>query len=204
MRSPAPARRYGGRLLVPALASLAFAACDGGPTEPPPADPGATLTVDASSTTTWAAVDLAAVAQLVPVADPATSPAWDIAFQTTKVMLNGDASGPGGVVGYCLCQNAAATNDEVRAMTAEGELADFQAVTRADVPAAGEGWSAAIFDQKRWYRYNLTGTDHQVWPTYDVYLVKRGSEVYKVQVTGYYGAAGQPRQITFRYARLTS
>ena len=191
------------RVLLAGFALLA-AACDGGPTDPPAADPGATLTVDASSATAWALVDLASPAQQVQAADPAASPAWDLAFQVTKVAVNGGAAGPGGVTAHCLCQNAAASNDQVRAMTPESELQDFQAVTRDQVPASPEAWSAAVFDEQRWYRYNLTGSDHQVWPTFDVYLVRRGNEVYKVQVTGYYGADGKARQITFRYARLTS
>jgi hypothetical protein len=55
---------------------------------------------------------------------------------------------------------------------------------------------------KPWYRYNITGTDNQIWPTYDVYLVRRGSDVYKVQLVGYYDAGGRSRQITVRYAPL--
>lgn len=192
----------GGRLLSAGLIAVAAAACEGGPIDPPPSDLGATLTVDASSATTWALVDLGTPAQLVQVSDPAASPAWDLGFQTTKVMVNGSTSGSAGVVAYCVCQNASATNEQVKTMTPETELADFQAVTRAQIPAAGEAWSAEVFDQKRWYRYNITGSDHQVWPTHDVYLVKRGNEIYKLQLTGYYGADGKPRQITFRYAKL--
>ena len=59
-----------------------------------------------------------------------------------------------------------------------------------------------VFDAKRWYRYNVTGTDHQVWPTFDVYLVRRGAALYKVQIVGYYGPAGEPRRITLRYAKV--
>jgi hypothetical protein len=58
-----------------------------------------------------------------------------------------------------------------------------------------------VFDAHPWYRYNLDG-GHQIWPTYDVFLIRRGDAVYKVQLTSYYGATGDSRQITFRYARL--
>jgi hypothetical protein len=61
-----------------------------------------------------------------------------------------------------------------------------------------------VFDEHRWYRYNLTGTDHQIWPTYDVYLIRRGTEVYKVQLVSYYDATGDSRHITFRYAPLAA
>lgn len=190
------------RLIAAAGLALSATACDSSPTEPVP-DPGAALTVDASSNTAWALVNLGSPAQLVQASDPAASAAWDLGFQTTKVMLNGGATGPAGMVAYCVCQNAAASNEQIKTMTPESELTDFETVTKAQIPAAGDAWSAGVLDQKRWYRYNITGSDHQVWPTYDVYMVKRGNEVYKVQLTGYYGADGKPRQITFRYARLT-
>lgn len=195
-------RRY--RLALAAPLALALAACDsGGPAGPDaPEETIATLTADASAG--WAFVDLGEPARAVAVADPGTSAAWDIAFNATGVMLNGGGDGPGGVVGYCVCQNQAATDEQVLAMTAEGELADFTAVRAGQVPAAGDaGWSAEVFETKKWYRYNLTGS-HQVHPTYEVYLVKRGSEVYRIQLIGYYGPAGETRRITVRYGRLSS
>lgn len=195
-------RLRGGWPLAAGLAVLVLSACDGGITEPTPPDPGATLTVDASSATAWALVDLAVPARVVPAAEPAASSEWDIAFRATGVMLNGGTNGSAGVVAACVCQNAGATDEQVKAMTPESELADFEAVTAAGIPAAGAAWTTDVFDQKKWYRYNLTGSDHQVWPTYDVYLVRRGSEVFKVQLTGYYGEDGKARQIRFRYARL--
>jgi hypothetical protein len=33
--------------------------------------------------------------------------------------------------------------------------------------------------------------------------VKRGDAVYKIQLIDYYSSAGDPRNISFRYARLT-
>lgn len=61
-----------------------------------------------------------------------------------------------------------------------------------------------VFATQPWYRYNLTGTDHQIWPTFNVYLVRRSGALFKVQVISYYGAGGAPRQITLRYQRLAN
>lgn len=190
------------RLAPAVLLAFVASACGDDPTGPETPDAGASFTVDASDAASWALVDLERPAQLVAVTDPVGSSAWDLGFQATKVMLNGGTSGPAQMVAHCLCQNTAATGEQVMAMTPESERADFEAVTRDLIPAAPAAWSASVFDASRWYRYNLTGSDHQVWPTYEVYLVKRGDEVYKVQLTGYYGADGTPRQITFRYALL--
>jgi hypothetical protein len=147
-------------------------------------------------------VDLQNEGRIVEASDPASSTLWDVGFQTSKVMVNGGAAGPAGIVAYCLCQNAAATPAQIMAMTPESELAKFEAVTAANVPGAGAGWSAQVMTDKPWYRYNLTGQDHFIWPTYDVYLIRRGEAVYKLQITGYYSATGDPRFITFRYAQL--
>jgi hypothetical protein len=303
--------------------------------------------VDAS--TGWAFASIADES-LVSVSDPAASTAWDVGFNATSVMLNGGAAGPAGVTGHCICQNAGASDAEIIAMTAEAELADFDAVGEADIPddpksfesealqTAIDGWYSGtgtgavadtdrawllrlqdgtsyaklrvtsltgptdthagsvtieyavqpsaeaafeatetltldasslvsldlntgsttpaadewdlslegftlrlnsgvsgpgaagatpspepfatvttaavdsrayqvdafggVFETHPWYKYNLTG-ENIIHPTFDVYLLKRGAEVYKVQLIDYYSAAGEPRNISFRYARLT-
>ena len=340
------------RTVALVLAALAMTGCSDGTLEPLDPEAG-TLTVDAS--TKWAFVRLGDSADTVAVGAPGSSAAWDIAFFSTSVMLNGGEAGPGALNGYCVCQNASATDAEVLAMTPESERADFEAVTAASIPASDSAWVSdalspaiagwyaynpathqvaadagktwkirmaeavnpgyaklrvtgitnatrtsagrvtieyatqsalgapmgtvrtavldatngrvyfdfargtvtdasdwdialegfairvnsgasgagragavlasesfaamtdasdapaqiyrsdaygGVFDARKWYRYNLTGS-HDISPTYDVYLIRRGADVYKVQLTGYYDAAGQSRRITFRYARLT-
>jgi hypothetical protein len=185
--------------LVVALAG-GVAACSESATEPVVDEPVRTQTLDAS--TTWAYTDLRGdTAVAVPVADATTSTTWDLGFMATGVQLNGGEAGPGGMVAYCVCQNAGATDAEILAFTAAGELADFEAVTSAQIPATASSWSATAIADTPWYRYNLTG-NHDIAPTYNVYLVKRGSEVYKIQIISYYDPAGKTRQITFRYVQL--
>lgn len=333
---------------------LAAVACSDSTTEPLPPDPvTATLTVDAASAPAY--VKLGVPAQSVTVADPTTSSAWDIRLVATTLTLNGGAAGPGGVSGYCICDNANATDAQVRTMTPESQLAAFEAVTASSIPAeasfqsdlltpaiaawytgsgaatvaapartwivrrgaggallakfrvtniagatatnagsitfeyavqaaagapfgtaqtrtvdvrggdvyfdlgagatstaagtwdlrlggfairtnggaSGSGAVSAlldattpfatidaayagtappqafrrdafggVFSAQPWYRYNITGTDNQIWPTFNVYLVKRGADVYKVQLTSYYSVTGASRQITLRSAKL--
>ena len=333
-------------LLALALPLLLAAACSSDDVIAPPPPVEGTMTVDAASG--WAFVDLESGDVVTPTPSSSESEAWDIAFSVTSVMLNGGLAGPGGVAGYCVCQNETATNEQVLAMTAASELADFEGVT--SVPAGitwieeeltpafsgwytgsgataaadpakvflvrladgesyaklrvadledptaaapgtitfeyavqptsadefgptlaevvtvnasstilldldaedgvpiGEGWDlridgwnvtlnggpsgageagvipttdafeeittayvegvsyatdryAGVFGEHPWYRYNIQG-DHRVSPTFDVYLVKRGASVYKVQLLDYYGTTGAPRQISFRYERI--
>lgn len=303
------------------------------------------FTVDARNA--WVYVSLADSAVVTPTPSASESAAWDIAFFSTNVTLNGGAAGPGGVTGACLCQNAAATNTELLAMTPTSELPDFENVTtvpagvtftsdvltpavtgwftgtgaaavadttknwlvrladstsyavvrvksiasptattagtvtleyrlqattasalaatqtvvvnlatgakRVDLNAgavttdaaawdlqlegftirvnggiSGSGKGAAavgtgaftaattavtmanayrqdvyagIFGTNRYWRYNLAG-DFRVTPSFDVYVIKRGTRTYKLQVINYYNESGAPRYITFRWARL--
>lgn len=131
---------------------------------------------------------------------PQNSLAWDIGFLATSVILNGGQAGPAGVGGYCVCQNAAATSEQILAMSPESELVDYDAVTLSDVPAP-TAFTAGVFTEKPWYRYNLAG-DNRISPMYHVYLIKRENAYYKLQITGYYSVTNAPRQITFRYQRL--
>lgn len=85
------------------------------------------------ATSSWQFVSLADSSIVAPSPAANLSAEWDIAFLGTNVTLNGGAAGPGGVTAACLCQNAAASNDEVLAMTAQSELADFEAVTAVPV-----------------------------------------------------------------------
>jgi HmuY protein len=327
------------------LAAALTAGCSDDVTRPPPPAEG-TITVDASSA--YAYFSLQGGGLVTPAPTASESPSWDIAFWTTNVTLNGGAAGPAGVTGFCVCQNAAATDAEILAMTPESELADFEAVTAvpagatftADAltpaiagwftgsgatavadpsktflvrladslayakvhvtslqgasatsagkvtlefavqpsPAAslgptqtlevdlttagarnvdlntgsltssptdwdlrfdgftirvnsgvsgpGKGGAAAgtgtfasittaktadqayradvyagVFGAQRWYKYNLAG-DNRISPTFDVYLVKRGSAVYKLQLLNYYNTTGSPRFVTFRYKQI--
>jgi hypothetical protein len=80
----------------------------------------------------------------------------------------------------------------------------FATVTTAAVDARAYQVDAfaGVFGVNPWYRYNLTG-ENIIHPTFDVYLLKRGPDVYKLQLIDYYSPAGEPRNITFRYAKLT-
>jgi hypothetical protein len=191
------AARAGRALTVLSLA-LAIGACSNDTTAPEPLVPvTATFTADAATATAFVA--LGTQPRAVAASDSTSATSWDIAFNATNVKLNT----AGGVTAYCLCSNQTATDAAVMAMTATAQLSTFEQVSATAIPTDAS-FTADMFTAKKWYRYNLTGADHQIWPTFDVYLVKRGSTVYKVQVTNYYGATGTARQITIRSALIRS
>jgi hypothetical protein len=343
------------RLALAALVLLAACGGDGGLAPIVPVTKS--ITVDASAGYVYLKLDT--TANVVAVATPSTSEAWDMGFFATGVTLNGGAAGPGGVSAYCLCANSGATTAQLQAMTAANQLGAFDSVEAGVIPAAAsfqadaldpvingwfsgsgaaaipvttrafilrktvsaavilskfqvtaisgatasapgqvsfqyavqpsagaafgatqskvvnvaagspvyfdltagaattaggtwdiafDGWTirvnggvsgaggvsavpdnatafanitatyaasappqayrsdsfSGVFAASPWYRYNITGSDNQIWPTFNVYLVRRGSAVYKVQLTSYYSPSGAPRNITIRYAQLAN
>jgi hypothetical protein len=333
------------RPLAAALVVTGLAACSSDDVVSPPTRAEGEFTVDASSR--WVYVNLGDSAVVTPSPSAAQSTDWDIAFFGTNVTLNGGDAGPGGVTGFCVCQNAQATNAQVLGMTPESEVADFDAITAVPAGAAfvsdvatpavtgwfsgtgaaatadpsktflvrladslayakvrvtsitnatatsagrvtleysvqtsptaalgttrtltvdlaggaqsvdlntgtvttsatdwdlrlsgftirvnggvsgpGKGGAATetasfesittaktadqayrtdvyagVFGTQRFYRYNISG-DNRISPTFDVYLIKRGAAVYKLQIVNYYNATGQSRHITFRYEQI--
>lgn len=113
---------------------------------------------------------------------------WDVRFEGWVIRVNSGISGSG--------EAGAAAPEE-----GETFATLTTAVTAAQAYAADR--YAGVFGSSPWYRYNLTG-QHRVHPTFDVYLVRRGDNVYKVQLTGYYGPAGQARQIGLRYEQIAN
>lgn len=114
---------------------------------------------------------------------------WDLRFHGFEIRMNSGASGPGHL-------SAVADN-----FTPFAQITAARAAS-APPPAFRRDVLTSVFASAPWHRYNITGFDYRVWPTFNVYLVRRGSEVYKVQLTGYYDLAGTPGRITIRSARL--
>jgi hypothetical protein len=62
-------------------------------------------------------------------------------------------------------------------------------------------FTSALNNPEGPFLYNLAG-DNRLSPTYNVYLVKVGTAIYKIQLIGYYGATGTSGYPTLRYARI--
>ncbi|HMS01628.1 MAG TPA: HmuY family protein [Gemmatimonadaceae bacterium] len=114
---------------------------------------------------------------------------WDIRFEGFLIRANSGASGGAGIL----------VAPPVDADFATLDLTTLRATPNRDF---GQDALGGPFGARPWYKYNVTGTDQQIWPNFNVYLVKKGSQVFKGQLTGYYDAQGQSRRITVRSARL--
>jgi len=87
----------------------------------------------------------------------------------------------------------------------------FTALTRADDALQYAGflsglsgpipYTSALDDPYGTLLYNLAG-DNRLSPTFNIYLIRVGTSVYKMQVTGYYSATGSGGFVTIRYAKI--
>lgn len=86
---------------------------------------------------------------------------------------------------------------------------DFSALTVADdAPEYGLFLSLisgpvpnSFSDQHAPFLYNLAG-DNRLTPTFNIYLLKLGTSVYKMQLIGYYNGSGQSGYPVIRYAKI--
>ncbi|HET6681751.1 MAG TPA: HmuY family protein [Gemmatimonadaceae bacterium] len=115
--------------------------------------------------------------------DPTT---WDFAFVGYSIEVNGGSSG-GGSAG---------------AAALDVPFADFTSMDGIPSSAFTADGFGGVFVESPWFRYNLLGDDHHIWPTFNVYLIRTGDDVYKIQLTSYYDLNGSARRITFRYQKL--
>jgi len=143
------------RYLAPALAALLFVAACNDETTAPPVQSGE-LEINASSNTDFTYFSFGSDG-VVTVADPATSTGWDLAFRRYSIRLNGGVAGPKGVTAFNLENNAGATDAEILAFTAAGELPAFDAIDASDIPASGFTSETLAPDLTSWFRPTQTG-----------------------------------------------
>ncbi len=131
-----------------------------------------TFTIDATNENEWAYFSFE-TGNVTEVADAINSEEWDIAFQRTKVKLNGGVSGPGMGSALLLTET---TFEEVTVVPEDGYSVDTED-TLAIVPQSEEGW------------YIYTGPPtHWILPLEDrVFVIKAADGTFtKVRFMGYY------------------
>jgi hypothetical protein len=113
-------------------------------------------------------------------ADPANVPDWDFKIEYDgiareyRITLNGGVSGTGKAAAF----GPITTPDTYTSGT------DSTLVTHYASDSAG-----GVFVDSSWYAYGQSfspAVDHKLWPNYRVYLIKSGTDVYKLQILSYY------------------
>ncbi len=149
--------------------------------------------LDASSTTTWHHLDLETGLAVMP-SDPSADRTWDLAFQRFLILSNGGASGGGGGL---VARIEGQAFDTITRAPESGWIED-----RVDGPEDRDETndSAFVNGTNDWYSYELA--THALTARTDiVYIVQTpDAHYFKVQVLGYYDAAGSPGFLRFRWA----
>ncbi len=193
----------------PALVAVSLlAACSSdestGPLELPPE----TTQVFADASTATVYLQLGDTVRTVNPSNPGSSTDWDFSVFRTAVALNSGAGGSGSVTGYCLCQNAALTPAEVQALDAAPELAAFDAVTAAQIPADSEFTQETLVPRiTGWFTGSGASAQANTGRTFVIIRsrVLPIPQYGKFRVVGISGATStSPGSVTFEYAMQAS
>ncbi|MCU0624996.1 MAG: hypothetical protein MUF21_00685 [Gemmatimonadaceae bacterium] len=119
---------------------------------------------------------------------------WDVAFDRWTMRTNSAATGENQVTNLRFGPGTTqSSNTFANANLAFARVAP-SFVWRRDT---FEG----VFATQPWYKYD--SQVNAIYPTYDVYLVRRGTAVWKVQFTGYFLPQGSDeRRVTIRAVSL--
>ncbi len=125
------------------VTGAAVAGCESESTGPDPVTPSGTVTIDATSNTSFVYFNLT-TGQPVTVTNPSASSAWDLAIRRYEVRLNGGISGSKGLTGANLANNENATTEQILGFTAENQKAAFDAIGPTSIPDAASFVSERI------------------------------------------------------------
>jgi hypothetical protein len=143
-----------------------------------------TAQIDATSRTEWVGLDLDAHSE----ADAAQPGTWDLAFQRFHIRAQGEVATLAGST-FAAVSTAPASGFE----TDQPDGADANSDADTVLETAQGGW------------YGYDPATHQLSAKPLVYVVKSdGGRFFKVELTGYYDAAGTPAVISLRYAELAA
>ncbi len=150
-----------GACIASSLTLALLIACESDTTAPPEVFEEGQIAIDASSPVGFTYLSLADAGGVVIPPDPATSNDWHMGFRRFLVRLNGGVAGPGSVSAVNLGNNANASAEEIVALTEQDGEAAFEAVTEADIPAAGSFVEDGLAPDPgaSWFRFDpLAGT----------------------------------------------
>lgn len=112
---------------------------------------------------------------------------WDVTFiregHSNRVYLNSTVYGKGSVTVYGPTTDSGVNPTQIHSSA-------FQSDTASDA-----------LTTYPWYAYNLQ-SNNKIWPNYRVYLIKKDSTIYKMQVTGYYKKDGASGYISLKIKRM--
>jgi hypothetical protein len=162
-----------------------------------PAIQSQTFEINSTNSTSWKYFSFT-TNDTVTVTDPATSTAWDLAFQRYRVRTNGGLSGNG---------SGSAANSYKKGQTGFDDLIvvpdTTTFVTDASISiAVQQGYATYIVNPTiyTWFTLEFATQGTQIVPSDYIYIVKTGTGKYaKVWFKSYYSATNLSGYVTFQY-----
>ena len=156
-----------------------------------------TFEVNSTSSTTWKYFSFANN-DTITVTDPATSTAWDLAFQRYRIKTNGGASGNGsGSAGNSYKKGQAGFD----ALTIVPDTTTFAPDISISI-AVQQGYANYVVNPTlyTWFALEFAPQGTQIVPSDYIYIVKTGNGKYaKVWIKSYYSATNLSGYVTFQY-----
>lgn len=145
-----------GACIATSLTLALMLGCESDTTAPPEVFEEGEILIDASSPAGFTYLSLADAGGVMVPPDPATSTDWHMGFRRFLIRLNGGVAGPGSVSAVNLGNNASASAEEIVALTEQDGEAAFEAVTEADIPAAGSFMEDGLAPDPgaSWFRFD--------------------------------------------------
>jgi hypothetical protein len=174
---------------------ISFIACKKEDTQAP--IQAQTFEINSTSSAVWKYFSFASN-DTVSIADPATSTAWDLAFQRYRIKTNGGLSGNAAGSAANSYKKGAAGFDELKIVP---DTTTFKTDSSIDI-AVQQGYATYVVNPVlySWFTLEFATQGTQIVPSDYIYIVKTAAGKYaKIWLKSYYSATNQSGHVSFQF-----
>jgi HmuY protein len=182
-------------IFLSAIIVLSLSACKKDNSNPP--IQAQTFEINSTGSTTWKYFSFASN-DTVTIADPASSTAWDLAFQRYRIKTNGGLSGSGSGSAANSYQKGQTGFDALKVVPDTTTFAQDASISIA----VQQGYATYVVNPSlyTWFSLEFATQGTQIVPTDYIYIVKTGTGKYvKVWFKSYYSTTNLSGYVTFQY-----
>src|SRR5450759_67356 len=182
-------------IFLSAIIVLSLSACKKNNSNPP--IQAQTFEINSTGSTTWKYFSFASNDTLT-IADPASSTAWDLAFQRYRIKTNGGLSGSGSGSAANSYQKGQTGFDALKVVPDTTTFAQDASISIA----VQQGYATYVVNPSlyTWFSLEFATQGTQIVPTDYIYIVKTGTGKYvKVWFKSYYSTTNLSGYVTFQY-----
>jgi hypothetical protein len=182
-------------IFLSAIIVLSLSACKKDNSNPP--IQAQTFEINSTGSTTWKYFSFASN-DTVTIADPASSSAWDLAFQRYRIKTNGGLSGSGSGSAANSYQKGQTGFDALKVVPDTTTFAQDASISIA----VQQGYATYVVNPSlyTWFSLEFATQGTQIVPTDYIYIVKTGTGKYvKIWFKSYYSTTNLSGYVTFQY-----